>query len=317
MAAKEIASGVFCLPVSIANVYFAGEPNCPWVLVDAGLPGDAKRIRLAAESLYGAEARPSAIYLTHGHPDHAGSALELANLWDVPILAHSLEIPYLTGKSEYPPLDPTVGGFLALLGRFFRPGQINLKDRVRAFDGEQLFEPLAGWELVHTPGHSPGHVAFFRRVDGTLLTGDAITTVNLNSFFASLTKFKRVCGPPPTATYDWNQAAASVVRLAELQPITIACGHGAPMSGGEAVMQLAELAAHLPRPVQGRYRTEPAVTDKNGIVWLPPRPVDTFAGTALGLGIAASAGALVAVAAWQRKKRKKSLATADTPAQAS
>jgi glyoxylase-like metal-dependent hydrolase (beta-lactamase superfamily II) len=52
--------------------------------------------------------------------DHAGSAADLADLWDAPIYVHPLEIPFVTGR-QYPPGDPTIGGFLALLGRFFRP----------------------------------------------------------------------------------------------------------------------------------------------------------------------------------------------------
>ena len=56
----------------------------------------------------GAGAPPEAIVLTHGHFDHAGSALQLAEYWDVPIYAHRLEMPYLTGKADYPPPDPTI-----------------------------------------------------------------------------------------------------------------------------------------------------------------------------------------------------------------
>ncbi len=316
MVVREIASGVYYLPLTIANVYFVEDAGA-WVLIDAGLPGDARKILQAAEWLYGAESRPSAIVLTHGHPDHAGGALELANHWDVPILAHPLEMPYLTGRSEYPALDPTVGGFMGLLNRVFTPGAINLGDRVRALEPNEAIPGLTGWRLLHTPGHAPGHVSLFRRKDGTLLAGDAVATMNLDSLAASVAKVKRVCGPPSTATYDWDAAAESVRRLADLQPLTIACGHGTPMSSGEAVMQLAELAVDFPRPRQGRYVKTPAVCDETGVVSLPPKPLDTLPTTAAMVGIvAASAGTLFAVAALRRKKRRE-LVTADTPAQAS
>jgi glyoxylase-like metal-dependent hydrolase (beta-lactamase superfamily II) len=88
VALKEIAQDVFRLKVSIANVYFVGPPEGPWALVDTGTPKHANQIREAAESIYGSAARPAAILLTHGHMDHAGSALDLANMWDVPVFAH-------------------------------------------------------------------------------------------------------------------------------------------------------------------------------------------------------------------------------------
>ncbi len=310
---KEITPGVFCLPVSIANVYFVGGRGEPWALVDAGLPGHAQRIRQAAESLYGPGARPEAILLTHGHWDHAGSALDLANLWDVSIFAHPLEMPYLTGRSKYPPPDPTVGGFMALLGRFFNTQPCILGDRVHPLESGREAPGLVGWEWHHTPGHSPGHVVFFQREYGTLLCGDALTTVNLDSFVATALQIKRVCGPPTPFTPDWDVARKSVQLMAELRPLTIASGHGIPMSGGKAVMQLAELATHFPIPARGRYVREPARWDESGTVSLPPKPPDTLPGAALALGVAAAAGTMFAVAARRRKRGPRD----STPAQAS
>ncbi|MDQ6698569.1 MAG: MBL fold metallo-hydrolase, partial [Acidobacteriota bacterium] len=106
MALMEIATGVARLPVSIANVYFVGEPGS-WTLVDAGTPDRAKQIKAAAESRFGPGAKPTAIILTHGHFDHAGSARDLAGMWNVPVYAHPLEFPFLKGRSAYPPKDPT------------------------------------------------------------------------------------------------------------------------------------------------------------------------------------------------------------------
>jgi glyoxylase-like metal-dependent hydrolase (beta-lactamase superfamily II) len=305
---KEIAPDVFRLKVSIANVYFIGPRQGPWTLVDTGIPGHAEQIREAAESLYGATA-PEAILLTHGHMDHAGSALDLANFWDVSVFAHPLELPFLTGRSKYPPLDPTVGGFMALIGRFVSFPQRNLGGRVRALEPTVL----AGWELHHTPGHSPGHVAFFRRQDGTLLAGDALTTMNLDSFVGSMLEVQRVCGPPAPATPDWRRARESVELLADLRPLTIASGHGVPMTGGKAVVQLAELATNFPIPAHGRYVGEPARTDESGVVWLPPEPPDKLPSVAVTVGIAAAAGTMFALAARRRKRAPK----ADTPAPAS
>ena len=313
MPLKEIAPDVFCLKVSIANVYFIGPPEGPWTLVDASTPGHAQQIREAAESLYGVAARPDAILLTHGHMDHAGSALDLANFWDVSVFAHPLELPYLTGRSKYPPLDPTVGGFLALMGRFVPVPSQDLGARVRPLESGREAPGLAGWEWHHTPGHAPGHVAFFRRQDGTLLAGDALTTMNLNSFFASVFEVQRVCGPPAPSTPDWRRARESVEFLAELRPLTIACGHGIPMSGGDAVMQLAELATNFPIPAHGRYVQEPARLDESGVVSLPAPPLDALPGVAVVVGVAAAAGTMFAVAAHRRRRAAK----ADTPAPAS
>jgi glyoxylase-like metal-dependent hydrolase (beta-lactamase superfamily II) len=313
---KEIASGVFQLQAGIANVYFVGCGGGSWVLVDTGLPGRTQTIREAAESLYGLDARPQAILLTHGHMDHAGSASELADLWDAPIFVHPLEMPFVTGKSAYPPLDPTVGGFLALLGRFIEPAAFDLGRRVRPLEPDWHSPALSGWEWHHTPGHTPGHVVFFRRGDGTLLAGDALTTVNLDSLVGTVTKRRRVWRPPTPSTIDWIAAAESVKFLAELWPLTIACGHGHAISGDDAVVQLAELATNFPFPTHGRYVREPARTDEMGIVQLPPKPRDPLAGVAISLGIAAAAGTMFALAARRRSRRSPEAtpATADTPA---
>jgi len=311
--AKEVSLGVYCLPVSIANVYFAGRPGEPWVLIDTAMPGHAAQIVRAAEHLYGVDARPTAILLTHGHMDHSGNAAALADLWDVPVYAHPLEMPFLHGQM-YPPSDPTVGGFLALLGRFIQRKPVELGERVRTLEPGLKALGLSGWEWHHTPGHSPGHVSFYRRQDGTLIAGDAITTVNLDSVVEVALWKKHLCGPPSPFTCDWNLTRESVKLLADLRPITIAPGHGKPMSGGEAVMQLAELATDFPAPAHGRYVQEGAKTDETGVVWLPPEPLDTLPSVAISLGVVAAGGAMLAMAAhWRKRRRFK----ADTPIPAS
>src|SRR5690606_13891365 len=85
---QKIAPELYYLTVQIVNVLFVGIPgNGNWVLVDAGMPGSADTIIAAAKNI-GAVRPPEAIVLTHGHFDHVGAVIELAQHWDVPIYAH-------------------------------------------------------------------------------------------------------------------------------------------------------------------------------------------------------------------------------------
>ena len=141
---RRIAPDVGWLPVSFANVYFIGRPGARWVVVDAGLPGRAAEIIEATEARFGAGSRPEAILLTHGHMDHIGSARALAEHWNVPIYAHPLEMPYLTGRSPYPPSDPTVGGAIAFLSRFWRAAPRDLSPHLRELPNGKV-PGATGW----------------------------------------------------------------------------------------------------------------------------------------------------------------------------
>jgi glyoxylase-like metal-dependent hydrolase (beta-lactamase superfamily II) len=242
---QEIAQGIALVPTLIANAYLVGDP-ASWVLVDACIPGREGLIRRAVERRFGAGSRPSAILLTHGHFDHAGSAAPLSDLWHAPIYAHPLEIPYITGSAEYPPFDYSSPGFFTRIARFFPTRTVNLGTRVHAFDPQKPIPGLPEWEIVETPGHTPGHISFFRRRDAALIAGDAVTTMNLDSFFETITRYKSVGRPPVPATMNWSDARRSVQLLATLRPALIAAGHGLPMQG--AAEELVRLAKDFPMP---------------------------------------------------------------------
>jgi glyoxylase-like metal-dependent hydrolase (beta-lactamase superfamily II) len=289
----RIAPDVGWLPVSFVNVYFVGRPGGVWTLIDAGLPGRTNQILEAAEARFGSGARPEAIVLTHGHFDHAGSALSLAERWDVPIYAHRLEVPYLTGKSDYPPPDPTVGGAIAFLSRFIPAGARNVGGRMRELQPNKV-PGLDGWEWLATPGHSPGHVSFFRPSDRVLLAGDAFATMNMDSWSGLVTAKRTLSRAGTPFNTDWEATRLSVKELAKLRPNVAGCGHGIPRCDAELPARMERFAERFRAPRNGRYVRRPARTDETGVVSLPPAPFDPVpfataaalivAGVALGAG---------------------------------
>ncbi|AWM32625.1 MBL fold metallo-hydrolase [Hymenobacter nivis] len=185
-----VAAGVTQLRIQrFVNVYFvdAGTPG-DWVLVDTGLPGSERAIRAAAAAeLYGPGVGPQAIVLTHGHLDHLGAALELTTGWHVPVLVHSLERPYVTAQALHPPRDPTVGGSLAFMSRFFPTQLPDLRDVVQELPLDTDAVPfLMGWRWLHVPGHAPDQISLFRDAERTLLGGDAFATTDHDSVPAVL-----------------------------------------------------------------------------------------------------------------------------------
>lgn len=291
----RIANDVGWLPISFVNAYFLGQPGEPWVLIDAGLPCRAAQIRRAAEARFGSDSRPEAIILTHGHFDHAGSAWELAEHWDVSIFAHTLEFPFLTGASAYPPPDPTIGGAIAFLSRFMPSRGFDLSTRLQPLEIGEI-PRMPGWECIATPGHSPGHVSFFRRSDGVLIVGDAFATMDMDSWIGLVSAKQHLARAGAPFNSDWNATADSVRKLATLRPTVAACGHGIPICEANLPARMENFAAKFRSPRHGRYVAQPAVTDREGIVSLPPAPFDPVPlATAAGMftvGLVLGAGVL-------------------------
>ncbi|MEJ8547653.1 MBL fold metallo-hydrolase [Brevibacillus borstelensis] len=267
---QEIASDVFALCIQVVNLCFVSHAQSgQWVLVDAGMPKSAPDIAAAAEKRFGPGARPKAIVLTHGHFDHVGAVIDLAEQWDVPVFAHELEKPYLDGTSDYPEPDAGVeGGLVAKLSPLFPNGGIDLGSRLQSLPADGTVPFMPGWRWIHTPGHSPGHVSLFREQDRVLIAGDAFVTVRQDSLYKVLTQMTEITGPPRYFTTDWEAARDSVAKLEALRPSVAVTGHGLPVSGEELAEGLARLVRDfdsIALPDYGRYVPERSVqTDSAG-----------------------------------------------------
>ncbi|HEU0137719.1 MAG TPA: MBL fold metallo-hydrolase, partial [Flavobacterium sp.] len=233
---REVKPDIYYYTNQIVNLIFVDTPQVGrWVLVDAGMPKSGSEIIDAAEKRYGKGARPEAIILTHGHFDHIGSIVHLLEHWgNIPVYAHTLEFPYLTGKMAYPEPDPTVeGGMLAKISKFYPHEPIDITKVLLPLPVDGSVPALPDWNWIHTPGHSPGHVSFFRDSDRVLLAGDAFVTVRQDSLYKVLMQKEEVHGPPRYLTTDWPAAKTSVATLEALRPALVITGHGTHMEGSE------------------------------------------------------------------------------------
>lgn len=230
----EVAPDLYCYTVQIVNVIFfgfAGEGN-DWVLIDAGMPTSGEKIREEAERRFGKDNPPKAIILTHAHFDHIGGLVDLLEVWDVPVYAHALELPYITGQKNYPEPDTTVeGGMVAKLSFMFPHESINIGSKAHALPDDHTVPFMPGWKWIHTPGHSVGHISMFRNDDHAMIVGDAFVTVIQDELYKVFTQEKEIGGPPRYLTPDWDTAEQSVGILAALRPKIAITGHGVPVVG--------------------------------------------------------------------------------------
>lgn len=243
---EQIAVGVEGLRIAFVNVFGIAQATGSWMLIDAGLPFSATLIKNWGERHFGG--RASAIVLTHGHFDHASGAAELAQAWSAPIYAHPLEFPYLTGQKEYPPPVVDAGsGLMSILSPMYPRGPVDLSKWLLPIEtgpGADEMSPIPGWEVIHSPGHTPGHISLFRSSDLALLVGDAFCTTKPESFFeAALAQVPELHGPPAYFTADPQQASRSICMLANLHPRIIAPGHGRPLAGVQVEEKLAQFSA--------------------------------------------------------------------------
>lgn len=264
--------------LGIVNVVYVGPARAAsghWVLIDAGVVGTASQILKAVEERFGADSQPAAIVLTHGHFDHVGALPELAARWQVPIYAHSLELPYLDGTASYPPPDPTVGGgLMSALSPLYPRGPIDVGRWLAPLPSDGSVPGMPGWRWLSTPGHTPGHISLWRESDRSLIAGDAFITTDQESAYAVAVQRLEMQGPPAYYTQDWQAAETSVRRLAELEAELAVTGHGRAIRGLElrrTLRQLAQDFADIAVPQHGQYVEQPASPSGPDSPYRPPK----------------------------------------------
>jgi glyoxylase-like metal-dependent hydrolase (beta-lactamase superfamily II) len=201
---KSLATGVWRLdefPRPLINIYLAGD-----VLVDAGRTWDAGRIRRQV-----GDRKLSMLALTHVHPDHQGCAKMVCERYDVPLACHEDDVDAMEGRRPVRASDALNAKFFARLWE----GPPHKVDRVLR-EGDEV----AGFRVVHAPGHAPGEVIFFRDSDRVAICGDVIRNISYLSLRA------RLAEPPDDLTPDPAENRRSIRRLAELGASLILPGHG-------------------------------------------------------------------------------------------
>lgn len=200
-------------PVS-TNCWLVGEPD-GLTLIDAAHPWSANLI-VGAIELIGRPLRR--IVVTHGHPDHAGAAAELAAKTGAVVMAHEAEFPYLQGKRSMAHDD---GYWLSSL-------LLRSAKGVGALDPPPIehLQPIADGELVgrlqvvYTPGHTPGSISLWAETEKAIFCGDNIVYF-LNALRLGM----------PMFTLDLEKQNKSLQRYAELPAQLLLSGHGPAYSG--------------------------------------------------------------------------------------
>jgi glyoxylase-like metal-dependent hydrolase (beta-lactamase superfamily II) len=197
---RELADGVWHLsgfPPNAINVYVIGD-----VLIDAGVRLDRRRILRQIEGR-----TISAHALTHAHFDHYGSSHAICERLGIPLWCGAEDVEAVeAGKMVGPGGRMVPGPQRHPVARALREG-----------------DEVAGFTVLEVPGHSPGHVAYWRESDRTLVCGDVLWGVNPFTLMGGMRE------PFPPLSPDPVRNRESARRLAALEPALVCFGHGKPL----------------------------------------------------------------------------------------
>jgi hydroxyacylglutathione hydrolase len=221
---RELADGLYMLrgfPPNAINVYVLDD-----VLIDAATRQGERRImrQIRGRAL-------SAHALTHAHPDHQGSSHAICERLQIPLWCGAGDVDAMQTPGAVANANPP--SWQTFVQRRYWTGPPHPVARALA-EGDEV----AGFTVLETPGHSPGHVAYWRESDRALVMGDVLTNVNVMSGRTGLHEPLRAFTPDP----QLNRASAR--RLAALEPALVCFGHGPPLRNSG---QLQEFVAGLPQ----------------------------------------------------------------------
>jgi hydroxyacylglutathione hydrolase len=216
---EELAPGLTLLcgfPKYAVNWYLMGD-----VLVDAGTRQDKRRI---LGQLRGRQVTAHA--LTHAHPDHQGASAHVCTRLGIPFWVPEADVPAAENPEVIRELQPMRPLAKLMYTLFHGPG--HKVDRA-LHEGDDV----AGFQVLDVPGHSAGHVAYWRESDRVLIAGDVINTMH------PFTMVRGVREPLDSFTPDPPRNRESIRRLAALEPSLVVVGHGPPLRDPEGFSKFA------------------------------------------------------------------------------
>lgn len=220
---EQVADGVWIvrggLGMKIMNVYLIRDGHGV-LAFDAGIRPMRRGIMVAAEALGGL----TRIVLGHAHFDHRGAAPGLG----VPVLCHPLEVADAEGdggahRLHWGDFDRRTRAIMKLTVRLGDGGPVSVSETVS--EGDEI----AGFKVVHLPGHTPGMIALWRESDRLAIVSDCFYTMD--------TQTGKKCPPRVphcSFNHDTDGARAAMRKLAEMQPAAAWPGHADPILGDVA-----------------------------------------------------------------------------------
>jgi hydroxyacylglutathione hydrolase len=229
---QRIADGVWLVrggfPSKIMNVYLIEDEGGVTVF-DAGIAAMAGAVAAAGAELGGIKR----IVLGHADADHRGAAPTIT----APVFCHEAD----RGAAESPSPFRAYWDF----DKLRRPVNLVMPKLLRRWDGGAVRiagtlsegDEVAGFRVIHLPGHAPGLIALYRESDRLALCSDCIYTLDVQT---GIPGHSRV--PHPAFNLDTEQARASIRKLAALDPSSVWPGHSGPVRGNVRA-QLAKVTA--------------------------------------------------------------------------
>ncbi len=221
-AIEEIFPHIYGIALGYVNAFMLADEDS-LALIDAGLGGNERRIWKAVAEIGRQPGDLRHVLVTHHHADHVGSLAALKEASGAEAYVHPLDAPIVAGEKPRPPANRgSITGrvFGRLIERLpmYRPSPAPAEHEIN--DGDEL--PIGdGVRVIHTPGHTAGHVSFFvEGHGGVLFAGDAAANM-----------FGRIGKPLLMYTEDMEEAKASMRKLAELEFDTACFGHGRVLKG--------------------------------------------------------------------------------------
>jgi glyoxylase-like metal-dependent hydrolase (beta-lactamase superfamily II) len=209
----ELAPGVWRIPLigDFVNGFAFRDDDGQVTLLDMGVRASGKKVVAALGQIGADTSQVTRLLLTHCHPDHAGGAAYVARETGRPVDVHAADAAYVRDGTQ-PPRDPAHQPWL--LRKLMKDPEGEPVTIGEELTDGQLLDVAGGLRVVHTPGHSPGHVSYLHEPTGVLVTGDAIFNV-----LGLRWPMKALCT-------DFVMTQQTAHRLAELEYAVAAFTHG-------------------------------------------------------------------------------------------